>query len=352
MKRVLIAVAASVTFSCAAYWVGGVRGGDHIRVPHDVHKKAQVDCIACHDEVWDAKDLTTRGLPPESKCMECHKEKKDAGECSMCHTDVKKAGPWPKAQPSLVFNHAKHIERVKEDCSRCHTQLPSPMRSEETPPKMAACLGCHEHRKDYDDGRCMKCHTDLSRYPTKPLADFTHKGDFLRNHAVAARAEAESCATCHEQRFCADCHAAATAPAKIETFLPERVDRSFIHRNDFISRHSIEASADPASCNRCHGTSFCTDCHAAQGLGTLPPSTGRNPHPNGWMLPGTANFHGPAARRDINSCAACHDQGPRTNCINCHKVGGPGGNPHPTGFTARHGKDEIHQNGMCLYCHQ
>jgi hypothetical protein len=58
-----------------------------------------------------------------------------------------------------------------------------------------------------------------------------------------------------------------------------------------------------------------------------------------------------AARRDISSCAACHDQGPSSNCITCHRVGGTGGNPHPIGWMQHHDQQEIHRNTMCLYCH-
>jgi hypothetical protein len=32
-------------------------------------------------------------------------------------------------------------------------------------------------------------------------------------------------------------------------------------------------------------------------------------------------------------------------------VGGIGGNPHPAGWTDRHPRSEIAQNGMCGYCH-
>jgi len=59
-------------------------------------------------------------------------------------------------------------------------------------------------------------------------------------------------------------------------------------------------------------------------------------------------FHGRAARRDIVACAGCHDQGPATNCIGCHRVGAYGGNPHPRGWMSA-GTDR--QQGMCRYCH-
>jgi hypothetical protein len=268
----------------------------------------------------------------------------------MCHTEVKKAGPWAKAQPTINVSHADHLPRVKDDCTACHKVLPDPVRTKQTVPPMSACLSCHEHQQEYDQGRCNGCHVELRRLGERPLSTFSHAGDFVRQHGRAARASAASCAECHEQTFCADCHE-KTVGLRVEIKFPEKVLSSFIHRNDFVSQHTVEAKADPAGCRRCHGNSFCDDCHRAQNLtpgGTNP----RNPHPRGWAFPGSAQFHGAEARRDISSCAACHDQGARSNCVDCHKVGAIGGNPHPQGWTDKHPRSDINRNGMCLYCHQ
>jgi hypothetical protein len=267
----------------------------------------------------------------------------------MCHSDVKRAAPWLEAEPQLKLSHAAHIERVKEKCEVCHTQLPNPVRGAHAGPTMAACLSCHEHRRDYDDGRCGKCHVDLTRYPLGPVTTFSHQGDFVRQHARAARATDQSCATCHQQTFCSDCHS-PTVATRVEVKLPERVEQHFIHRNDFLGRHSLEAAGNPTSCRGCHGSSFCENCHRQQNL-TADAVNPRDPHPRGWSFPGSAQFHGTEARRDVSQCAACHDQGARSICVDCHRVGGIGGNPHPSGWAARHGRDEIAHNGMCLVCH-
>jgi hypothetical protein len=339
--------------SCATFfWSTALpsSSGDLIKVPHDVHKKAQVECIVCHDEIYDAKDLSKRVLPLEAKCLECHREQKEKGRCEFCHTDVRKAGPWPAASdgPTLQLSHASHIDRVKEDCSVCHKTLPNPVRTVETRPKMAACTSCHEHKDEFGDGKCTGCHLDLKRFPLVPVSLFTHRGDYLHEHGRAARSASDGCAQCHEQTFCADCHA-QTVATRVEVKWPEKVNADFIHRNDFLGRHAVEANADAALCRRCHGTSFCESCHAAQHL--VPgASITKDPHPPGWSFPGSPEFHGTEARRDIASCAACHDQGAKSNCVGCHKVGGIGGNPHPPGWN--HARDEIPRNNMCLVCHQ
>jgi hypothetical protein len=345
-KIACVVVAALGCASCSLWWRGQ---GDHIRAPHERHAQAKVDCVVCHEPIYDATTLDGGFLPAEKICLGCHKEASQKGQCSMCHTDVRHAGPWAPRTHEVKVSHADHFQRTKEDCRACHKALPEPFASAERKPTMAACLSCHEHQADYDEARSTKCHSDLSRYPLRPITGFSHQGNYTRAHAADARAAADRCATCHEQTFCADCHA-STVATKIEFRLPERVDRAFIHRGDYVGRHVVEARAEPASCRRCHGTSFCESCHQAQNL-TPSSVSPRDPHPPGWALPGSADFHGTAARRDIASCAPCHDQGARSICVDCHKVGGIGGDPHPLGWATRHPRSEIQHNGMCVACH-
>jgi hypothetical protein len=324
---------------------------DHIRIPHAVHAKAQVNCITCHEGVYDETALGTaaEALPSEDTCLQCHKEQKEKNNCGFCHTDVQHAAKHALAEGLVKMNHQKHIERVKEDCARCHTELPEPFVTETTPPKMSECLGCHEHAQEYAQTQCAGCHPTLNRIALKPLSDFSHQGNYIRRHGGDARSSAENCAQCHDQTFCSDCHA-KTVATPIEVKFPEAVMAQYIHRNDFLGRHSIEARANEASCRKCHGTDFCQSCHEAQNLTPIAANP-RDPHPIGWTIPGSGDFHGEAARRDIASCASCHDQGPRSNCVGCHRVGGIGGNPHPSSWLSHHDHKEIQSNGMCTTCH-
>lgn len=330
--------------ACTAYIT---RQLDSVRFSHSVHQKADVNCLTCHEPIYDAKSMSGTFMPKEKKCRECHEERKQ-GDCDFCHRDGRKPATYLPRPHEIKIGHEKHIELVKEECPRCHATLTEPQRRAPVP-TMASCLGCHEHQKEYDDGLCQRCHKDLTRYPLKPLSLFSHQGNFVKGHARQARAASQTCAQCHEQTFCADCHA-QTVSTRIEVKLPERADSDFIHRDDFLGRHSIEAKADPTSCLRCHGVSSCENCHTAQNV-TSRAQNPRDPHPAGWTVPGSPRFHGEAARRDIVGCASCHDQGPRSNCIECHKVGGTGGNPHPMGWIQRHDRQEIRHNSMCLYCH-
>lgn len=317
---------------------------------HAGHAKAGVECLTCHEPIFDETKLGEPGVfPKEAKCLSCHKKWKEDGNCAMCHVGPGKPGPYVPTPPHLKFNHAKHLEK-DEKCEVCHLTLPARGQVDKPVPPMKTCLGCHNHADQYVNGECNACHRDLLSIPLKPTTAFSHQGDFVRAHIPIARASTASCTLCHQQRFCGECHAAMTAPMKIEAVKPDEVNRNFIHWGDYLTRHSVEARGNESRCQTCHVVSFCSQCHQAAQL-TPNVANPHNPHPAGWDTPGSPSFHGTAARQDIVSCATCHDQGAQSNCVSCHRVGGPGGDPHPPGFTNRHPHSEINKNPMCLACH-
>jgi hypothetical protein len=323
---------------------------DRLLFSHNQHVKANLLCISCHEGNWDAVDLKTRLLPNEDKCLECHKEAKAEKKCGLCHSDVQFAAPWPAQRVRFNFNHAKHLELTQEKCDTCHLQLYEPGFDAPITAGHIACTKCHEHEEHIQRAQCSKCHLDLKTYPLRPIVEYSHQGNYLARHGFAARATSNSCANCHEQRFCLDCHG-ATTQAPLNLLQADRPDRSFVHRGDFLSRHPVEARADEASCKQCHSPNTCVTCHQQQHVAPVG-AGGRSPHPPAYALPGGGPiFHGDEARRDISSCAACHDQGAKTNCIACHKVGSIGGNPHPLGYSTNHTLSEAAKNPMCRNCH-
>ncbi len=317
--------------------------------PHPTHVDADVKCTNCHEGMEESDKLEAGvrhvRLPPKPS-------RNDA--CGDCHdTDPHLTVPARDYTPRFRFSHADHLKRVEGDCKRCHQQLPDRGDRETKRPPMSACTSCHNHAQDYGRGRCQPCHVDLKGY--EPLTAFRHAGDWGRAHGALAKPSADTCASCHDQTFCAECHAAATTPARPSIVYPERVDRSFIHRGDYVSRHMVDAGVTPANCRRCHGPAFCEACHTQQNL-TKQAAGFRDPHPAGWANDrASGHFHGDAARRDISSCAGCHDQGADAVCVACHRVGGiadtnPNG-PHPSSFISKHKGDDRTKNPVCTACH-
>ncbi len=319
--------------------------------PHSPHVEADVACTRCHDGIAKAAKLEA-GV----RHVKLPDHPSKAEQCSDCHdTDPKIAIPAREAPPRFTFSHADHLPRVEGDCKRCHKQLTEKGDKEPKRPPMAACTSCHNHAQDYASARCSPCHVDLKGY--KPETAFSHQGDWIKAHGVLAKPSADACASCHDQTYCAECHAAATTPARPSIIYPERVERSFIHRGDYVSRHMIDEGVNPASCRRCHGPAFCDACHTQQNL-TWKVTDFRDPHLDkpGWANDrASGNFHGDAARRDISSCAGCHDQGMGAVCVGCHRVGGiadttPNG-PHPTAFISKHKGEDRTKNPVCTACH-
>jgi hypothetical protein len=310
--------------------------------PHEKH--GGFECTDCHTGIIKSVTLGDSKLPGIAKCEECH-------DRSAPEDQQKFSIPTREAREyEIHFDHTAHLKRVpKADCNACHKDLPGPGKPWNTTPPMSACTACHNHRVDFAEARCTPCHVSLRRFPLKPVAEFAHEGNWVKEHGRLAKGSAESCAACHEQTFCAPCHAPTTGPMRPEIRFPEKVQTDFIHRADFVSRHAIEATGDPASCRKCHGSWFCDSCHKEQGLSTRPGTLNpRDPHPQGWLTKGSGSFHGDAARANIVACAGCHDQsGPSQTCVLCHKVGGAAGvNIHPPGF-----KRTDKSKAMCRNCH-
>jgi hypothetical protein len=307
--------------------------------PHSVHVDAGLACAACHGDVVRATEIgpTAHVRLPSGD---------DAKACLQCHEKLPAPPPPRQVERTITFSHATHLPYVNSECGRCHTALVETGDAKTPVPPMSACTACHNHAVDYAQARCQPCHVDLKRYPLLPVADYRHEGDFLRVHGQMATSSMTTCVACHEQTSCGECHAATTRPVKPDLHWPERVGASFIHRGDFVSRHTLDFRADPASCRRCHGSAFCDACHAEVGVSQrTATSGGRTPHPPGWAA---GQVHGAAARQDILSCAACHDQGAQSTCVACHR----NVNPHPAGWAQRHNKtSDVAGNSMCRICH-
>ncbi len=319
--------------------------------PHATHVDSDVACKRCHAPIEKATKLEAKVRHVQLPA----KISKQEG-CSDCHdTDPALKVPARTRAFRFTFSHADHLPRVNGDCKKCHLDLPEPKETEYDPPPMAACTSCHEHQRDYAQARCTPCHTDLKGY--RPESAFKHEGEWTKAHGALARPSAATCAACHDQTYCAECHSPTTAAGRPSIVFPEEVGRSFIHRGDYVSRHTIEAGADPAGCRRCHGPSFCDSCHEVNNL-TKFSADPRRPASHdqaGWIGVGSQQLHASAARRDISSCAGCHDQGAAATCVGCHNVATTtargGVSPHPPSFTKKFDLSDVSKNAMCAACH-
>ena len=312
---------------------------DSIRFDHALHLEEGAECLTCHADVDKSVELAAH-MPPMAVCADCHDD--DMDDCADCHTHPDRPKPIRTAATDIIFSHRTHAGEA--ECRACHTSVAAPTgREGREAPGHEGCAACHSAR--IDGHRCFDCHRDLGTRKLSDLGRFTHREHYLENHQEDARRRPEDCFRCHDQTHCGDCHN-RLEELKPSLKYPESIERHFVHRGDYVTRHVIEARTDRSNCNACHGLTFCSDCHAREGLTRESGST-TNPHPAGWET-----AHGRRARRDILHCAGCHEQGDRTNCIGCHRVGGigsrAGARTHPPGWDV----SVMDMNDrMCRLCH-
>lgn len=308
-----------------------------MRFPHHQHlaelecggpgQKKCLSCASCH-----TSDEAQRGAwhPPRvESCKSCHDDSAEVFARSL-----RPALATQPAGKAVTFKHDPHLDKpsIKGQCVTCHSGAVAVEGTDPLFPPMSKCLSCHEHREQFDRGICTNCHQPNDLRQLVPASFLRHDGAWTKRHGQEARAKPQACETCHAQTACDSCHD-ATRPTSPAQRNPEAIERELVHRFDWLSRHSLEADSQPGSCVTCHAKTECDACHVTRGVS--PSRAGaEGPHPAQWASgQGAArNSHGLAARRNIGSCAACHDQGAQSNCVRCHKVGGSGGTPHPAGW--------------------
>lgn len=317
--------------------------------------------------------------------------------CAACHDgEIEPRVEWtpPTAPPpsNLRFAHDRHAAATADSvaCAQCHAAGDG--RGEVHRSAVAQCVDCHQPGTEHlatADRQCATCHltlaqaTGLSRSEVAgfPVPASHGAPDFnYRAHGPLAEARgpdgrmtvAASCATCHAQNFCINCHVNAPEVPAIQALAPDA--RSLAHgftfgpppsheAPNFTAVHGREAARATTSCATCHTQPSCTTCH----VGPAPPRPVGAMHP---PAPGRAagastlrrapashtraftEGHGPEATAAPRACATCHV---REDCLSCHRpdLAQPagGGNYHPTGFLARHPASAYARQTACGDCH-
>ncbi|MEM7677561.1 MAG: cytochrome c3 family protein [Myxococcota bacterium] len=405
-----IVIATTVLTGAGVFWE---RGPDTviypkqiipIYFPHNLHvreadeakkiKGAGLDCDYCHEGIEKSERSSDRNIPGHVECEDCHSEwigEWDEGkyaparDCARCHTDIDPtatrtttvAQKMTIPPPNLIFPHKNHIQ-AGVACTKCHANVPNKtVATRDDYPTMDRCLDCHGDLEV--SVKCTTCHLSgatgrmVTRFaagnlkPGRYHSFAIHDASFLRDHAVPAQKDRKYCENCHGEDDCLQCHDGIGRNAKY-------------HPADWISTHFIRAKKDDFRCQTCHRLqTFCLNCHVRSGVATIvavdnpanvlrrtirvqgDPSTGTavGPHPmaaDGWLTPGSRNFHGFHAQRNIRSCAGCHQE---QYCIQCHgssfggqEASGIGINPHGPNPQRLRGSTASKRNArVCLKCH-
>ncbi|CAN5616634.1 hypothetical protein BH23GEM9_BH23GEM9_33730 [soil metagenome] len=269
------------------------------------------------------------------KCAVCHTRER----CIGCHVDAAEV-PAIAAIPAAPADWVLPAYAVVYPVPPSHL-TPLWVERHGASAARAQCATCHTQED------CMTCHVPpgppvISSFPSR--ADVVATGAvtqrqlplshasrwFDRDHAALAASQPGSCQACHDTRFCSDCHQAPVNPT--------------YHPRNFAAQHSSQAYGRRLECSTCHEVrTFCRSCHIQMGMeaeGRLNP--GFHDAEPLWLL-----RHARAARQGLESCTSCHTQ---RDCMQCHtEIGAFQISPHGPGFNARRAQQR--NPIICFACH-
>lgn len=304
-----------------------------LKFSHKLHIP-MMECAGCHTNVSSTTSLKERLLPKKDDCALCH-DVSDEEQCGFCHYENIFEPLVPK-KSEMIYNHQLHVEGQKLECVKCHQRFDEVDYSSELVsfiPSMNVCAECHNDNSTASND-CAKCHQS-----TANLLPASHKqNDYARFHKFDAKLPNANCAMCHDNNSCETCHIGNTmmitsntvkdfySPFQTEQFVDgsKQPAISKIHGINFRYTHGIEMKGKSKECQTCHQVeTFCVECHTAAGneyaLGGIVPSSHTQAN---FLKIGTGSGggeHATLARRDIESCIACHDnRGADPVCATCH----------------------------------
>ncbi|MFC1724589.1 cytochrome c3 family protein [candidate division KSB1 bacterium] len=377
MKRSLgLSILIIIIFTLVFAMSGSTRNMDKIKFNHTLHvEDMELECDSCHETVAESKLSDDLNMPEKDVCLGCHDGDTASEECETCHTDTEDPQPYVKTERMYFFSHNLHLETGGFECKVCHNP------EDETKPyasllNMDGCWACHED--EYEGRTCMTCHKNKNS--TVP-AD--HAGNWELIHDDMARSGSSSCNACHLDDYCNKCHYNSDLVIEKDFSLytnaplrPKGGVQGRTHDLNYRYLHGIEARTREMDCNVCHSSGdFCSRCHESVKAG----ESGKPSWHSALNWGALANAvgtgggnHARFAKRNIEICAACHDnQGNDPVCIMCHTDRAPGKGNDPKTHKANfyknirgewhdddssvcfncHSKNINAQIGFCKYCH-
>ncbi len=255
-----------------------------LKFDHAAHGKTP--CAGCHGDLSRVELATRRHLPTMASCLTCHRDGTAERRCADCHlTRLGGLVQTQFPQGSLVPRHSGLGDTHGPGFARDHRQ--------EARQLDATCTACH------DRSECVACHQGV----TKPL-EF-HPGNYVLAHAVEARRGTPDCSACHRaQTFCVGCHertgVGTRAPTEFDDSSPLRAFHppSWATATGTGGLHAREARRNITSCASCHREEDCLQCHSAE-----PGAMRASPHPVGWR--GSARCKA-LDSKNRRMCLRCH----------------------------------------------
>lgn len=347
--------------------------GSGIKFSHKLHAGDNaIACADCHTKVNDSAVSSDNLRPDHTSCESCHQEQLEK-TCTFCHVGDDPLAYAAKKTPvrELVFSHKFHVGEQKAECATCHAGIEtSEQPVGEHVPTMATCTTCHDNAKA--SNACERCHTNLASLRPREH----NRTDFMKEHAKVAQKLDANCGTCHAEESCQECHNGSDLvrvnlagrdrqtlhmPRLFAISRGQGMTLLKVHDANFRMTHGLAAKGKAQECQTCHDQQeFCSTCHFSGGNANQDVFKPANHGLPGFVTLGVGTgggAHATLAKRDIETCASCHDAaGADPTCATCHTDhdGIKGTNPrtHVRGFMAdEHGDWHTDPGANCYVCH-
>jgi hypothetical protein len=317
-----------------------------LKITHKAHWNMGVKCTFCHDRVvhgpkWLYTQVTSaekvrvvstpyKFTPQMETCYKCHDGKRASNKCSTCHVTLGERKP-AAFDPAWMTAHRDEVRRTGEqECRRCHAASFCETCHRAANPHPRDWIAGHPQEARKDSAGCPACHLAPAEMRPKDVKEMAfcrachglrqeHKqADWQLIHGKESLTDPASCQRCHTASWCSDCH---------------QISRP--HPQEWRARHSAEASRRPESCRFCHPQRFCDSCHA--GKKGVPAS-----HTREWLT-----GHKDTAKAGQQACTVCHKA---EFCQSCHAKKAPVS--HGPQWLSQHGAASNAQPASCLLCHK
>lgn len=249
-------------------------------------------CETCH-AVRNVDLATTQQLPTMGSCMQCHRDGNEERHCADCH--LTKLGGLLATQfefGQLAPGRDGMGDEHGPGFARDHKQAARQVG--------ATCTACH------DQSECVACHQGTVK-PTE-----FHQGNYLLIHTVEARRGTPDCTACHRyETFCVGCHErlglGTRAQPAFNTTTKQFHPVGWASQGPGPNIHAQEARRNITSCASCHRDEDCLQCHSAEPGNMVRAS----PHPPGWR--GSARCRA-LDRGNRRMCLRCHVEQDEIGC--------------------------------------
>jgi len=273
-----------------------------LRFDHRAHAERAIPCARCHGDVTRADGRPGAALPTMDLCLHCHDGRRGpthaSARCATCHL-TRADGTLETALPTGTLvprrelavgaaahgadfrtHHAAQARQDDRACTTCHR------RSE--------CLSCHDgvvKPLDFHGGDYVSRH-GIDARRNQPDCASCHRGQSF-------------CLGCHQRLGVVDARsgvAPAFPPLGTRRFHPDGWSDARAAANP--AHHAWQAQRALRTCASCHREESCMECHAAPTSTTG--AAGKmqvSPHPPDWEQSGRCRA---LASRNARVCLRCH----------------------------------------------